>query len=178
MKQDETKLCAGCKQELPLTAFSPDKRRPCGLQSSCRQCYVAIRARYAASVKGKATIRRYRARPEYKARHATTQRKYVASPQGKAAQAAAVRAWSKGPKGRRWRERHQSALDAQVAVRLAIQARKLVRRPSCESCGLARPLEAHHHLGYAPEHHLDVQWLCVSCHKALHTAARRTQAAG
>jgi hypothetical protein len=33
----------------------------------------------------------------------------------------------------------------------------------------------HHHLGYAPEHHLDVQALCSSCHNAEHRTKGRTK---
>ena len=30
-------------------------------------------------------------------------------------------------------------------------------------------IEAHHFSGYTPDHWLNVQWLCVSCHKKAHT---------
>lgn len=35
--------------------------------------------------------------------------------------------------------------------------------------------EYDHHLGYAAEHHLDVQAVCVSCHRARESAQRRTE---
>ncbi len=55
---------------------------------------------------------------------------------------------------------------ARQAVRSAVQ-RGTLRRLPCETCG-AQEVQAHHHLGYAPEHRLDVQWLCRDHHEAAH----------
>ena len=38
----------------------------------------------------------------------------------------------------------------------------------CERCGAVKRLHAHHHLGYAREHWLDVRWLCSPCHRTVH----------
>lgn len=64
----------------------------------------------------------------------------------------------------------QQARDARRAVATAIRTGDLERQP-CLVCG--QPGEAHHHLGYEPEHWLDVEWLCRTHHKARHFALTR-----
>lgn len=57
------------------------------------------------------------------------------------------------------------AIDARRAVATALRLGEIERQP-CVECG--GPAEAHHHLGYAPEHWLDVEWLCRSHHSRRH----------
>jgi len=52
------------------------------------------------------------------------------------------------------------------AVAYAVKTGKLIKQP-CEVCGTWL-VQAHHHNGYDKEHQLDVQWLCVIHHKAVH----------
>lgn len=64
---------------------------------------------------------------------------------------------------------------ARAAVAQAIRSGKLIRPERCVACGKTPPpkigavrtyhgLEADHHLGYAKENWLKVQWLCSQCH--------------
>ena len=56
---------------------------------------------------------------------------------------------------------------AHEAVRRAIKKGVLIRPKKCTQCGNSNMrIEAHHHLGYAREHQLDVVFLCTSCHRA------------
>lgn len=55
---------------------------------------------------------------------------------------------------------------ARNAVHNAVRDGKLKKQP-CEVCGTWL-VHAHHHNGYDREHWLDVQWLCVRHHKAVH----------
>jgi hypothetical protein len=70
-----------------------------------------------------------------------------------------------GPK-----KRDPMIVTARSAVNNAVQAGKLIVPKVCLSCGGTssapdrRPVEAHHYLGYAPEHWLDIIWLCHRCH--------------
>ena len=59
-------------------------------------------------------------------------------------------------------------IQAWQAVASALRAGTMVRPERCDGCDRTIHLVAHHHLGYAPEHWLDVQWLCRRCHKAAH----------
>ena len=54
---------------------------------------------------------------------------------------------------------------ANHAVEYAIQTGQLVRPRFCEDCGKECRPEAHHYKGYDRAHWLDVQWLCVFCHR-------------
>src|SRR5215831_2055427 len=67
---------------------------------------------------------------------------------------------------------------AKVAASRAI-ARGLIAKPApgtpCPECRRVLRLEAHHHLGYAKEHWLDVKWACRSCHATRHAEQRMDQ---
>lgn len=60
---------------------------------------------------------------------------------------------------------------ANMAVWRARQRGVLVKPNNCEGCETPElecnggKLEAHHYLGYAREHQLNVQWFCTVCHK-------------
>lgn len=45
-------------------------------------------------------------------------------------------------------------------------------KTACKGCG-SETVQAHHHLGYAPEHELDVVLLCSRCHHEAHVAMER-----
>lgn len=61
---------------------------------------------------------------------------------------------------------------ARNAVNLALYRKVIMKPDACESGGKYGvpcsdgKLTAHHHKGYHPEHWLDVEWLCPSCHTA------------
>lgn len=64
------------------------------------------------------------------------------------------------------KQREQQA--SLTAVYMAVKLGRLTRPETCSECGGAERIQAHHHLGYAKTHRLDVKWLCVSCHHKLH----------
>lgn len=74
-----------------------------------------------------------------------------------------------------WKARNPEKLLAHRAVQHALRSGRLVRLP-CADCGSPHS-EAHHHLGYALEHRLTVQWLCRVHHKRRHRR-RITQGPG
>lgn len=73
--------------------------------------------------------------------------------------------WNKRNKERRAAGLDRDQRRARAAVNNALADGHLTRQP-CESCG-ARA-EAHHPLGYAPEHYLTIQWLCRPHHQEAH----------
>lgn len=65
----------------------------------------------------------------------------------------------------RFQARYPEKAAAHKAVQDAVRAGRLTRQP-CEVCGAPK---AHaHHDSYAPEHRLDVRWLCRPHHRAWH----------
>lgn len=66
-----------------------------------------------------------------------------------------------------WAARTPGARAAHGAVARALRKGTL-RRESCRHCG-AEGAHAHHHDYARP---LDVEWLCVPCHRSLHAAER------
>jgi hypothetical protein len=56
------------------------------------------------------------------------------------------------------------------AVARAVREGRMSKPKECSRCGADSHIQAHHHKGYAPEHLLDVMWLCASCHRKEHIA--------
>lgn len=78
-------------------------------------------------------------------------------------------AYGKSEKGkevqRRRHEKHPLHRKARGAVSAALRTGKITRPKHCQvkGCNETR-LQAHHWKGYAPEHWLDIQWLCNKHH--------------
>ena len=66
-----------------------------------------------------------------------------------------------------YREKNPEKYKATNAVNSAIKYGRLVKSLSCARCECSDGLQGHH-WSYLPEHHLDVEWLCVSCHSEEH----------
>ena len=98
------------------------------------------------------------AHPEYKR---GKNRRYAQSEHGRVVKARLRSEWKK--RNPEWVREHTRI---QQRVRRAVERGFLVKRP-CEVCG--DPIvHGHHHKGYAPEHELDVVWLCVTHHVEAH----------
>lgn len=126
-----------------------------------------VNRRYSKTEKGRANTARQNASPSAQGRYLRyqqtekyreAQERYRAKPETKAQQLAALRA-------RRAAEPEKYA--ARTAVQIAVKKGFLVKPPEC-LCGSSKRIEAHHPNGYAPEHQLDVAWLCSKCHKREH----------
>lgn len=74
------------------------------------------------------------------------------------------------------RERFPDHIAARTAVSNAVRDGRLDKPSCCSNCGRSGRIEAHHHLGYEPEHQLDVVWLCPPCHKAADRAQEQHHA--
>lgn len=70
------------------------------------------------------------------------------------------------------RKKYPEREQARQAVRYALKRGELVKPSHCERCGSDRYVEAHH-WSYAPEHRLDVEWICRSCHHQDHHSDNR-----
>jgi hypothetical protein len=66
----------------------------------------------------------------------------------------------------KWKTKNSAKCNAYKSIFIALRAGKLTRSPHCMTCGITCKTEAHHWKGYEPKHHLDVIWLCKSCHGA------------
>ncbi len=62
---------------------------------------------------------------------------------------------------------------ARGAVAAALDRGRLSRPDVCSACGSDGRLQAHHYLGYEREHYLDIEWLCLDCHKGRHATDLR-----
>jgi len=65
-------------------------------------------------------------------------------------------------------KKHPDRVKARSAINKGVSRGKIQKPSDCQSCGATGRIEAHHHNGYAKENHLDVVWLCKSCHLIEH----------
>jgi hypothetical protein len=167
-----TKVCPICKLEKPCSEFSPRTAqcKPCK-KAYARKWYAEHReyaVQYARDyVKehheeilgrlrisrktepGRAANRRYQ--------HSAHAKEYVE--RNRDAINKSKRAWAE-----RNRDKKQAGWHVWKAVKDGI----LIRPNECQNCGKDCKPHAHHYMGYAPEHRLDVLWLCTSCHEIDH----------
>lgn len=161
------KLCTKCDRTLLLDAFNRRSAAKDGRQRWCRECMTSrartLRSdgRYRAydQAYNRTEIGRERSRRSY-SNHVDYYRDYTAQPERKAKQ--------------REHQRRYYAADpargrARAAVSHALAAGKIAPQPcAAASCECSGRIEAHHHCGYAPEHWLDVVWLCRAHHEREH----------
>lgn len=164
----QTKQCSRCKNVKPVEEFAVRSDRPCGRQSRCRKCQSDVYQENREHNLAVCKIYRETIPEIIKERKAEYYRKNVGHITER------VKNYRQTERGkevnreiaRRLREKHPDKIMARSAVYLAIRDGRLVPQP-CEICGATTDIEAHHE-SYAPEHHLDVNWLCPKHHKHLH----------
>lgn len=178
LREQGLKLCpkpdcpaAGIPQ--PFAAFFKKASRADGLSGWCKVCWTrntsANRTVYAQTGHGEAVLRAQYERRVQSGKMAEAKERHRLS--GKLAAASAV--YDRSPAGRASRARYKAnnlaKVRARATVNNAIQVGKLLPAVAlpCASCGGAS-IDYHHHLGYAPEHHLSVVALCRQCHEAMH----------
>lgn len=133
------KKCGACGEMKSANDFHSDRSRKHGLASACKSCLNHRNANYKRSAKGRATAKRYR--------------------RGDAGRAARLQ------QNKVWRDKNPEKKTAQNILNYAVRVGRIIRPETCSRCGAAGRIEAHHH-DYAKP--LDVQWLCVPCHKEEH----------
>ena len=167
----ETKKCSKCGNCLPLDSFytrSEGKR----YKSACKDCTNQKARDMYPEHKPKLILARakyYEANKEQiKKKHA----EYRRSERGKESQKKATKKFMSTEKGRlsarmaynKWQKNNRYKRRAHWAVKSAIKAGKLIRKP-CEVCGTIVDVNAHHEDYSKP---FDINWLCMKHHTFLH----------
>ena len=156
------KMCPRCGTEKFTSDFNQHRKTKDGLNSCCRSCAKKGFQDWAAKNPEVRTACSTKWNASHGAKLAT--KKYIAS--GKFTPV--MKRYQQSPKGKaqRVKERltHPEKVSARKAVHYALKTGKLVKGP-CVDCGSTLRIEGHHHNGYSrPDHHLDVIWLCHTCH--------------
>jgi hypothetical protein len=156
---------------------TPKYRRASDNGLVCRECGNERVRAYSKTEKGKekAKLRRREWRKntqkgrEYTQRHRSRRAK---TEEGREKLLARVKEWQKTPKGQAALARAAARNTpekkaARKAVSHALEDGTLLKPDACTRCNSTRNVQAHHYLGYAPEHQLSVVWLCGPCHKRI-----------
>jgi hypothetical protein len=186
----------------PESEFHKHKRHSDGLCSHCKTC-AKIKsqsearkeavAKYNDSAKAKACMLRYERsahgkehRAEYREEHYDRYMQLWRAYNHSEAGAVTTQKYHQTEKwrtvaryhARKQRLLHPNQWQARLTVRRAIIHNDLPRlaQQKCTDCG-QQAVNYHHHLGYAPEHWLDVVPLCRKCHRARHVNAALAQIA-
>lgn len=138
MSFPEYKRCSGCGEVKPLDQFYRCANGKYGRQSRCKPCGKLAKKNWESK-----NLSKHRASMRLRA--------------------------NRRVRGKKSPEQNR----AHMAVHHAIRRGELSRPDSCERCGSTPPksidgralIHAHHRDYSKP---LDVEWLCVSCHKSLH----------
>jgi hypothetical protein len=65
---------------------------------------------------------------------------------------------------------HRTEVKCRAAVRRAVKSKKIIKPESCSVCGNISKLQAHHSNYNEP---LNVIWVCITCHVAIHKMKRQ-----
>lgn len=178
MMPDIVKCCSKCSLPKLSGEFAKNRYNKDGLQSWCKQCRSECRrAKHSQDPERSREISRAAYRRDIERSRANSRARRLQDPES----------YRENCRTRRlqnlenYRASHcafyyrgiahsRAQKRACQAVRRALLRGDLIKPDRCEACGLlesevAGGLEAHHYLGYAREHYLDVQWLCVPHHK-------------
>ena len=139
-----SKKCSKCKIIKSLSEFYKNNSNKYGYQSWCKSCKNDCQNQYRKTEKGRILRQKQSLR-------------YYTSEKGKNK----YRKYS-----RIYRIQYPEKRKAMDAVKYAIRIGKLPR-PDYLKCHYCQEpaQEYHHHLGYAPEHWLDVVSVCILCHR-------------
>lgn len=147
-----SKRCKICGIEKPLAAFRPEAKGVLGRQARCKECRNAVdrdRRSHAPAAKERRAILSFLKRADTAARKEAS---------AKANQEASKKRRARSPEQREHKRAH-------VMVRAAIKRGDLRRPEACSKCGKMTKVHGHHADYSKP---LDVEWLCVSCHRITH----------
>jgi hypothetical protein len=128
----------------------------------CEECLKESCRRYKCSEKGREANKRWNDSEKGK----ECRSRYEVSVKGKAAILRYHRTKKAKELSRLNKKLHSDKIVARNAVNHALRDDRLIKSDICEICGQS-PTESHH-WSYVKEHWLDVQWLCIKCHKQLH----------
>ena len=165
----KTKRCPKCKIEKPISEFGKDKSRKDFLCPQCRECRKKKQREYEHTEKRKIYRKKYLQSINGKA----TQKRYRKSEKGKQT----IRRFNKTDKGRaisiraanNQRKYHPERIAAEHAIEYQVRIGKIPYPYTleCVECG-KQAQQYHHYKGYAKEHWLDVEPVCIKCHAILH----------
>ncbi len=159
--------CSSCLKDKDISEFPKDSSRLSGYRSQCKSCTYAARRVYFPPEKVAAYNKAYFATPVGKEAKSRGHKKWRESLKGKAFDQLPKEKERKRKKAARYRTNNPLKTAARSAVRAA-KANKTIL-PACQqtcACG-NKAAHYHHHLGYEPEHHLDVIPVCRACHRKL-----------
>jgi len=137
------KRCSKCKITKSISEFHKDAKSKDGYHGYCKKCMSKHNAKYKQTEQGKVANKHYDQSKKGKIAHLKALRHY----------------WNSHSEYRR----------ATSAVSHAIRDGKLPRLEilKCHYCH-EQAEQYHHHLGYEPEHFLNVVSVCRSCHSFIH----------
>lgn len=131
------KSCFKCKRELPLTEFYKHSAMEAGVLGKCKDCTRDDVTEN--RIKNVGRIREYDRRRSSEP-HRIELRKRVCA---------------------EWAAKYPERRRAQIALGNAVRDRRIKRPDTCQRCGIAGRIEAHHADYSKP---LEVEWLCKPCH--------------
>jgi hypothetical protein len=173
------KRCPACKDHLPHSEFTRNRRNKDGLCTYCRECKRAKKAEYRSRNKEKISKsdKIYKANNKEKINAASRARR-VRDPLPHRVKSKAYYLRNKEKVAiakAKWSRENKEKRSASYAVNTEIRAGRMKPAEQCEMCGDVGTLDGHHD-SYDKDRWLVVIWLCKPCHVWLHGERRRHHA--
>jgi hypothetical protein len=171
------KVCFICKQELPLSSYSKNKKSKDGLFSYCKPCARVRQKQWRESnIETRKDYMRQWHKENLEHETAYKRTKYQTDPEYRQKVLDWQKVYRQTAEARKvhyeYKKRRGFANDetrAHTTVNRAVR-RGLLPKASTQVCSVCggKADHWHHHVGYEREHWLDVVAVCAPCHVAIH----------
>lgn len=183
------KKCSKCEIEKNETEFWVRKNRKSGVNSECKTC-ASLRRRSLDKEKINKQQREWRKKnpgyatkinSEYQKKNKEKVNEYHREwyqknkdkfREQRSHQRERINSWARGYTKK---EEVRFKLNANGLLNYHVKRGNIVKPQSCQICSEVRKLESHHHDYKKP---LDIIWICIPCHKAIHKRLKEEQKYG
>jgi len=180
----KTKQCAKCNEVKPVTEFGKYTRSKDGLKARCKECMRADAKKY--NEENRAEVNEYYRAWREANREKIRKARKAYREENRAEFRERGRAWKEANRellreankvyyeenkvayseyNKAYRKVNKDKINAHRAVHRALKAGTLTKPDTCARCQKRKVIEGHHEDYSKP---LEVDWLCISCHKRLH----------
>lgn len=151
------KVCSKCRNEKEDTEFWKRNNRSSGVNSECKECAKARRTK---NYKEKNAEFREKRKEYYRKNREKLAANQVESQKGNVR----YRKYQNKYLMKKRKSGDKKFLARHILF-LAVKGKMIFRPEECSQCNVKGKIEAHHTNYDKP---LDVTWICVKCHRALH----------
>lgn len=164
------KVCSRCLVAKPFDQFSLRSGARLGIRSHCKQCIKFCRDANRDQINARAAELRLQNLEENRVKHLERVHRYRDRHRSEERDRSNIRQTTQ-----EYRDRFRDAHSAHSKLRYHITRGNIIKPTACSKCGKEGKIEGSHDDYSKP---LEVEWLCVTCHRRKDSAQPKTRKKG